>query len=91
MASITCTAKILGKKTELAFHEPTNEEYNEYQDRIKLAVKAEDDDLLITIRTKQFDEWCEEAKGRDKASIPDRIKSSIMFQVFEFVEVDEKN
>lgn len=84
-------ARIFGQKKEITFHFPTNEEYNAYSNEISDAVKKESDEQLYAARAKYFDLWVEKIAGMDKAAIPDVIKSSIMFQTFEKIEVEEKN
>lgn len=91
MSSITRTVKLIGEKVEITFHRPTNEEYNKYSDRLQQVIESEDEAGLVSTRVGQFDQWVESIKGMDKADIYDRHKSSIMFQVFEQVSVDEKN
>lgn len=82
---------VFGKRITLELHEPTNEEYNTYSDAVRRKIKDNDEEGLIALRVKQFDTWAESVTGMDKAAIPDRLKSSTMFQIFEYVEVDEKN
>lgn len=83
------TIKVMGEKVTVTFKRPSNEEYNEYSNGIQQAIKDEDDAALITHRVKYFDLWCETDAA--KKQLFDRHKSSIMFQVFENVEVSEKN
>lgn len=82
---------VFGKRVTLELHEPTNEEYNAYSNATRRAIKDNDEEGLIAVRAKQFDAWVTEVTGMDKTAIPDRLKSSAMFQIYEFVEVDEKN
>jgi hypothetical protein len=84
-------ATIFSKKISITFHTPTNEEFNTYADEIAEAVKSENDENLHAVRKKYFDLWAEKITGMAKESIPDRKKSSVMFQTFEVTEITEKN
>ena len=85
------TIRIFGEPKEITFHMPTNEEYNAYSDTLGRIFKDNDDAALVAHRVKHFDLWAEKIKGIEKDAIPDKVKSGIMFKIFELVEVEEKN
>ena len=91
MASITRTIKIFGAKADLTLHVPTNKEFNEYSNDLTEVLKNNDDPGLIALRVKYFDAWLENVAGVDKADILDQHKSGIMYQLFEKLEITEKN
>ena len=83
--------RICGGPVEISCHVPTNEEYNGYSDALGRIFKDNDDEALVAHRVKYFDLWAEKLRGMEKNAIPDKVKSGIMFKIFELVEVDEKN
>lgn len=91
MASMTRSVRIMGDKVSITFHRPTNEEYNTYSNEVQQVVEDENEEGLVKVRCRYFDQWAETVSGIDKAEIFDRHKSSIMYQIFERVGVEEKN
>lgn len=82
--------RIFGAPTAATISVPqTNEEYNAYSDEVGIAIKAESEDMLVKTRVKFFDAW---VSVIDKAKfVPDKLKSSLMFQIYERTDVTEKN
>lgn len=82
------TIRIFGAPAEATVSIPeTNEEYNAYSDEVGIAIKAESEDLLVKTRVKFFNSWVT-VKAK---FVPDKLKSSLMFQIYERTDVSEKN